>query len=92
MSSVKTAISLPEDVFASLVRIATETGQSRSAVVAEAVEALARRRAAEVRTAGWNQMGDLQSSTDAEWRLAESRALIARQSRVLDELGLGWED
>jgi metal-responsive CopG/Arc/MetJ family transcriptional regulator len=92
MTHVKTAVSLPEDVFASLTKIAAETGKSRSAVVAEAIEALDRRRRSLDRREQFNRMGDAQADSDAEAGITESRSRIGRHSRLLDELGFVWED
>jgi metal-responsive CopG/Arc/MetJ family transcriptional regulator len=92
MTHVKTAVSLPEEVFAALAKIADETGKSRSAIVAEAVEALARRRKSAERREQFNRMSDAQAHPDAETGIADSRSRIARHSRLLDELGYVRED
>ena len=92
MATVKTAVSLPEEVLASLDMTARAAGKSRSAIVSAAIqEYLYRLESAEM-VRSWNEAAD--AMTDDERREQSERLGLEfrRHSRLLDRLGYAWED
>ena len=90
MAYIKTAISLPEDVFAAISARAAETRTSRSALIAEAIASYLARLGDEEFT---HQMNDAVALlTDDEWdtELAQSRRASRRAFQRLNEMDGGW--
>ena len=91
MAHVKTAISLPEDMFAAISARASETRQSRSALIAEAIAGYLRNLKDEEFTRQMNEA--VASVSNAEWEseLKWTRASARRTFDRLNELDGGWQ-
>jgi metal-responsive CopG/Arc/MetJ family transcriptional regulator len=90
MAYVKTAISLPEDMFAAISARASETRQSRSALIAEAIAGYLRNLQDEEFTRQMNEA--VASVSDEEWEneLKWTRSSARRALDRLTELDGGW--
>jgi metal-responsive CopG/Arc/MetJ family transcriptional regulator len=78
MGTVKTAVSLPEEIWRRVVEMADERGDSRSAIVAEALVRYVRAADTEARKARWAK------ATDAHVGLSDAqRDNWRRQQREL---------
>jgi predicted transcriptional regulator len=88
MATVKTAISLPEELFRSLVAIADKTGRSRSAIVAEALDDYANRREARELTKAYDEvygaMGEAEHDEEIAWVRQASLTALRRVERDRD--------
>jgi metal-responsive CopG/Arc/MetJ family transcriptional regulator len=87
---VKTAITLPQDLFEVVLRLASERGVSRSSLVVEALRDYASRLEAEELTRSWNEvlakMTEEEKQADLDFLHAAAKAAIAR----MDNEDGGW--
>ncbi|MBI2767348.1 MAG: ribbon-helix-helix protein, CopG family [Chloroflexi bacterium] len=90
MTAIKTAVSLPEDLFRQLDHIAGEQGVSRSSVVAEALRCWLR----DEETREMMRRLDEAYSNPTPEEEAENRAWAARRRatrrRIIDKTGDTW--
>lgn len=91
MAHVKTAISLPEDMFAAISARALETRQSRSALIAEAIAGYLRNLKDEEFTRQMNEAVASVSNDEWENELKWTRASARRTFDRLNELDGGWQ-
>lgn len=91
MAHVKTAISLPEDMFAAISARAAETRTSRSALIAEAIASYLGNLQDQEFTRLMNEA--VASVSDEEWEdeLKWTRASARRTFARLNEMDGGWQ-
>lgn len=89
MTAVKTAISLPEDIFAQVERIAERESRTRSAVITEAIAAFLRKREGEEMTRQLNAVYADNPLDDGDRRMLDA-TLFAMMKRLDEEDG-GWQ-
>ena len=90
--SVKTAISLPDDVFEGIEALARQRGASRSGIIAEACRNLLLTAATQELMDGWNAEADAMTDADASEEHASLRAGFRRRVQLLDQLGYTWKE
>ncbi|MGH2633404.1 MAG: ribbon-helix-helix protein, CopG family [Tepidiformaceae bacterium] len=88
MTAVKTAISLPEDIFAQVEEIAERESRTRSAVITEAVAAFLRKRAGEEITRQLNEVYANEPLDDDDRRMLDAAAFD--MAKLLNEEDGGW--
>jgi len=88
MTAVKTAISLPEDIFAQVEEIAERESRTRSAVITEAIAAFLRKREGEEMTRQLNAVYANNPLDDGDRRMLDA-TLFAMMKRLDEEDG-GW--
>ena len=89
---VKTAISLPEDVFVAVTSLAAEEGKSRSGLIAEAVSRYLRAAELEQMRRDIDAVWGSLSPEEAEEELRFVRAASHRAATRMDELGYTWDN
>jgi len=89
MTAVKTAISLPEDIFAQVEQIAERESRTRSAVITEAIAAFLRKREGEEMTRQLNAVYADNPLDDGDRRMLDA-TLFAMMKRLDEEDG-GWQ-
>ena len=88
MTAVKTAISLPEDIFAQVEEIAERESRTRSAVITEAIAAFLSKREGDELTRKFNEAYADEPLDDDERRMLDV-ALFDMKQRLDEEDG-GW--
>ena len=92
MPSVKTAITLPNDVFEGIDALARKLGATRSGLIAEACRKLLLTASTQELMDGWNAEADAMADAAASEERASLRASFRRRVQLLDQLGHTWKE
>jgi metal-responsive CopG/Arc/MetJ family transcriptional regulator len=91
MPAIKTAISLPDDVFEGIDALARKLGTTRSGVIAAACRKFLLADSTQQLIAGWNAEADAMTDEEADAERSLLRAKFRRQVQLLDNLGHTWD-
>lgn len=75
---MKTAVSIPDDVFARAEKLARHCGVSRSQLFSDALREYVARHAAEEVTESMNRVADALGTSDSDFAVAGARRLLER--------------
>jgi metal-responsive CopG/Arc/MetJ family transcriptional regulator len=75
---MKTAVSIPNDVFAQAERLARRTGVSRSRLVSDAVREYVARHATDEVSEAMNRVADELAVSESDFAVASARRLLIR--------------